>query len=142
MSVAQLPNSALGCVGCHRLPGHWPPPPVPDYLSSSRRVFRIKCRSLAKAAAEPARGKEVQYDAGQKAMVLTWEAPHRAVKHYVIYRSRNGSAPSTIGSAAQTATTYMDRDYPGEGSYVYFLKAMFADGTASPVAQSAVMLAP
>ncbi|MBS1569490.1 MAG: hypothetical protein JST45_08610 [Bacteroidetes bacterium] len=76
-----------------------------------------------------------RYDAGKKMMALAWAAPARAVHHFVIYRSKNGGAPSTIGHAAGT-TTYSDHGLTGAGRYVYLLKAVFADGGESRLVES------
>lgn len=81
-------------------------------------------------------GLAARYDATRKATDLTWTAPRREVKHYVIYRSRNGAAPSTIGFSAKGTTTFTDADLPGAGSYVYLLKAVFASGGDSPTVKS------
>ncbi len=87
-------------------------------------------------------GFTVRYDAQGKAMAITWAAPTKEVKHFVIYRSRNDGAPSAIASAANGATTYSDKDLPGKGEYTYLLKAVFADGAASPVVKSTGVLVP
>jgi hypothetical protein len=84
-------------------------------------------------------GLDVRYDAQRKAMALAWAAPGRKVKHYVIYRSRNGGAPSAIGFATTDTVSYVDKELPGAGEYVYLLKAVFAEGDASPVVKSSAV---
>lgn len=80
-------------------------------------------------------GITARYDAGKKMMALAWAAPARAVHHFVIYRSKNGGAPSTLGHTAGT-TTYSDHELTGAGRYVYLLKAVFADGGESRLVES------
>lgn len=66
---------------------------------------------------------------------VRWEAPTRSVKHYVIYRSRNGGAGNTIASANADTTTYTDIRLPGKGSYRYAVKAVYADGGSSRIVE-------
>ena len=66
---------------------------------------------------------------------VRWEAAPRSVKHYVIYRSRNGEAGNTIASASADATTYTDVRLPGKGSYRYAVKAVYADGGSSRIVE-------
>lgn len=80
-------------------------------------------------------GITARYDAGKKMMALAWTAPAREVHHFVIYRSKNGGAPSTLGHMAGT-TTYSDHELTGAGRYVYLLKAVFADGSESRLVES------
>jgi len=66
---------------------------------------------------------------------VRWVAPPKPVKHYVIYRSRNGAPGTTLASAAADATTYTDIRLPGKGSYRYAVKAVYADGGSSRIVE-------
>jgi hypothetical protein len=66
---------------------------------------------------------------------VRWTVPAKPVKHYVIYRSKNGSAGTSIASAPADATTYTDIRVPGKGSYRYAVKAVYADGGSSRIVE-------
>ncbi|MBL7953230.1 MAG: fibronectin type III domain-containing protein [Flavobacteriales bacterium] len=66
---------------------------------------------------------------------VRWTAPPKPVKHYVIYRSKNGTPGTSIASATADATTYTDIRVPGKGSYRYAVKAVYADGGSSRIVE-------
>lgn len=66
---------------------------------------------------------------------VSWVPPTRPVKHYVIYRSKNGAMANTVGSAGSDATTFADVRVPGNGSYRYAVKAVYADGGSSRIVE-------
>jgi len=66
-----------------------------------------------------------------------WSAPSGKVKHCVIYRSRDGAAANTIGSAPAGNNTFVDIRVPGKGSYTYAVKAVYADGGSSRITEAA-----
>lgn len=72
-----------------------------------------------------------------QAVQVAWNAPPARVKHYVIYRTRDGGRAVALGSAPGDATLFADVKLPGAGSYRYAVKAVYPDGGSSPVVEMA-----
>ncbi|MEZ4789813.1 MAG: hypothetical protein R2811_07325 [Flavobacteriales bacterium] len=67
---------------------------------------------------------------------VQWQAPRGNVKHYVIYRSRDGAPAHTVGSAGSDTNRFVDIRLPGKGRYTYAVKAVYTDGGASRVTEA------
>ena len=62
---------------------------------------------------------------------LKWRDEAIGITHYVVYRSLNGAAPIAVASPEADVPEFIDQRLPGVGSYVYFVRAAFADGSTS-----------
>ena len=66
---------------------------------------------------------------------VSWTAPPRPVKHYVIYRSREEGAMDAVGFTKDGGNTFSDVRIPAKGWYRYAVKAVYADGGASRIVE-------
>ncbi|MBX2972324.1 MAG: hypothetical protein KF797_04420 [Flavobacteriales bacterium] len=66
---------------------------------------------------------------------VSWTAPPRPVKHYVIYRSREEGAMAAVGFTKDGGNTFSDVRIPAKGRYRYAVKAVYADGGASRIVE-------
>lgn len=71
------------------------------------------------------------HDPLSKMVQLNWAAPTAQVKHYIIYRSKDGGTMVSLASVDGSRTSYEDIRLTGIGRYNYQLQAVYADGGAS-----------
>ena len=71
------------------------------------------------------------HDPLSKMVQLNWTAPVEPVKHYILYRSKDGGAMVSVASVEGSLKGYEDKRLIGIGRYDYHLQAVYADGGAS-----------
>lgn len=76
------------------------------------------------------------HDPLSKTVQLNWAAPAAQVKHYILYRSKDGGAMTSLASVEGSRTGFEDKRLTGIGRYDYQLQAVFADGGASAMVSS------
>lgn len=103
--------------------------------NSSARSVPLEVRLPART--QRAAATQVTATTLDEVVQVQWNAPRGTVKHYVIYRSRDGAPAHTVGSAAADASRFVDIRLPGKGSYTYAVKAVYADGGASRITEAA-----
>lgn len=73
-------------------------------------------------------------DAGT--VLVNWFASRKGVKHFVIYRSKDGAPMTSIASANVDINSYTDIRLQGKGLYRYAVKAVYENGSSSPMNES------
>lgn len=102
--------------------------------NSSARSVPLEVRLAARA--EHSAVTQVVATALDDVVQVRWTEPRGTVKHYVIFRSRDGAAATTIGSAPAGSSTFADIRVPGKGTYTYAVKAVHEDGGSSRIIEA------
>lgn len=68
---------------------------------------------------------------------VNWSSIPGAVKHYVVYRSKDGGQPIVVGHTPAGTSTYTDIRLTGKGAYNYAVQAVFQDGGNTALANAA-----
>ncbi|MBL7939652.1 MAG: hypothetical protein JNL43_09855 [Flavobacteriales bacterium] len=71
------------------------------------------------------------HDPLSKMVQLNWSAPSAQVKHYIIYRSKDGGTLVSLASVEGSRTGFEDMRLTGVGRYDYQLQAVYSDGGVS-----------
>ncbi|HRH68334.1 MAG TPA: hypothetical protein PLB89_02390 [Flavobacteriales bacterium] len=71
------------------------------------------------------------HDPLSKMVQLNWSAPSAQVKHYIIYRSKDGGNLVSLASVEGSRTGFEDMRLTGVGRYDYQLQAVYSDGGVS-----------
>ncbi|MBK8612447.1 MAG: fibronectin type III domain-containing protein [Flavobacteriales bacterium] len=73
----------------------------------------------------------------QNTLRITWKGNSTGVKHYIVYRSRDGAAPIAVASPPGDVQEFIDDRLPGSGTYTYSVRASGTDGSLSAESRGA-----
>ena len=82
---------------------------------------------------------KVEIQQKETSIQVSWKSPLEGVKHYVIYRSKDGSSMSSIASVQANELSYTDIRLLGSGDYRYAVKIVYENGTSSALEESVAL---